>query len=508
MARLRVVIINPVTPELSTTPSLGAAYVAGAIDRAGHEVSIIDANSRLGGYTPDRLYREVQGLKPDVIGFSFCTGYIPLIYQQMQMLKGLAGLTIAGGPHPTSLPDEALRNGADIVIRGEGEDTIVDLLKAWKLSNNLEEVYGISFKRGQDYIHNPGRPLIDNLDNLQPARDFIRYESYYPKKSQRLFENILTSRGCPCKCIFCSSLAMGRERVRVRSAENVVNEILELNSKYNFRIIRISDDTFTWHRVRTEEICRMLIDRAGGRIRWSCVTRANKVDSELLHLMKKAGCFQITFGLESFIPETLKRIKKGILIDQALAVANSAMQVGMNTRINLIHGWPWERLKDVDHTISSLKKLIGQGIRCNTKGMLVPYPGTEIYETFHREYGFTDWWLKQECNNNAIWQRPWFQSSGINSYYHDPMVKKDFFKYTPSIKLKYRELFELEESGYRGGKKIGFWRNLSKYALYLLSRALFFISPAVERIIIQAIQKILRGCSYSLELLSCLCHPV
>ena len=165
MKFMKVVLVNPLTMDPSSSPSLGLAYIAHAVEQAGFSTHIIDANSRLGGYTIAKLRREVEALQPDVLGFSFCTASIPLVYKQIDALKGLAKLTIAGGPHPTDVPCEVLDNGVDVVVVGEGEKTVVDLLDNWESGGDWKSIDGIGFKQGEDIIINPDRPLIENIDD-------------------------------------------------------------------------------------------------------------------------------------------------------------------------------------------------------------------------------------------------------------------------------------------------------------------------------------------------------
>ena len=129
MSPVKVVLINPLTAELSSSPTLGVTYIADALIKAGYQVEIIDANARFGDYNIDRLYHEVKSLEPDVIGYSFCTLSIPLVYKQIKALKDLGKITIAGGPHPTVEPEEAIDHGVDVVVIGEGEETIIDFSK-------------------------------------------------------------------------------------------------------------------------------------------------------------------------------------------------------------------------------------------------------------------------------------------------------------------------------------------------------------------------------------------
>ena len=492
MPKTKVVLINPISTALINSPKLGLGFIAHSLELAGYKVYIIDGSSTFGGYTISRLYNEVKEIGPDVIGFSFSTVSIPWVYKQIKSLKGLAKITIAGGSHPTILPEEVLSNGADVVVVGEGEDTFVDFLNTWVEGGDWMDVKGICFRKGKEVINNLGRPLIHDLDGYKVARHLVNYEYYTPRKGTlRLFENIITSRGCPSQCTFCSTITMGRKMVRLRSAESVIEEILELTKNPDFKYIRISDDTFTWDKKRTMKICELLLEEVGNSIKWSCVTRPNKVDFDLLLLMKESGCFEVTYGLESFSQETLKRIKKGINVERAVCAARETKKAGMNTKLNMMQGWPWERPEDVDITIQYIKDLAKEGIRFSTRAMLTPFPGTDIYREYNQEYEFTDWWLKEKAGDiHRIYNPPWFMSGYVGTYYDDPILKENYFKYSSIMKRKYDNLMNCKAESYKGDKERGFVIEMLLKCLYLFSKYLFKLNPYLEIAIFKALRKI------------------
>jgi len=492
MTRLKVVLIDPITTDLMFTPLLGLGFIANSLEQAGYKVSIINANAIYGKYTINKLYREVKEIGPDIIGFSFCTESIPFTYQQIKAVKGLAKITIAGGQHTTAVPEEVLNNGADIVLIGEGEETVVDFIKTWESGGNWEEVKGIGLKRNNEVIINSSRPLIHDLDRLKVARHLVKYENFARNGGQRLFENILTSRGCPAKCTFCSSSStMGKKTVRFRSAENVVDEILELTETLNFGYIRIVDDTFTWDKERTQKICNMLLESSRNKIRWSCSTRVNKVDQDLLLLMKEAGCFRITFGLESIIPDTLKKIKKGISVERAVKAARDTVRAGMDAKLNTIQGWPWERPEDVDKTVQFVEEIAKEGIIFNTRAMVIPYPRTELYNEYNQQYGFTNWWLKEKIDikANPNYVKPFFLSGLIGTFYDDPVLENDFFKYSYVMKKKYKKLMNCKAESFKVNKGNFVWNALLNN-LYFLSKFLHWLNPLLERIIFKILKEI------------------
>ncbi|MBC7112678.1 MAG: radical SAM protein [Candidatus Methanomethyliales bacterium] len=397
---MKVVLVNPpTTAPLETVatlglkaPPLGLAYVAAAVRKEGHDVSIIDSPAL--DISHHKLGEILQRESPDVIGVTSTT---PTIYDAMKAVtiaKDFCpdSITVLGGCHITSLPEDTLAEckSLDIGVIGEGEATIVDLLRALETKKPLSEVDGIVYRNKEKVVKTRPRRLIENLDEIPfPARDLLPLDRYTILGERHRLGNILTSRGCPFRCIFCSSSQFYGRRFRARSPKNVVDEIEELISKYKIKSFEIVDDNFTVDKKRAIEIAEEIIKR-GLQIWWACGSRVDLISRELLQIMKKAGCGLIYYGIESGSERILSILRKGITLEQAKSAIKWAKEVGIEVMGSFIIGVPGETKEDVMKTIKFAKE---SGIDFAQFTAMTPYPGTEIYEIAKKEGLLTtnDW---------------------------------------------------------------------------------------------------------------------
>lgn len=397
---MKVVLVNPpTTASLETiatlglkAPPLGLAYVAAAVRKEGYDVSIIDSTAL--DISHHKLGEILQREDPDVIGVTSTT---PTIYDAMKTVtiaKEVCpdSITVMGGCHITSLPEETMAEcgSLDIGVIGEGEATIVDLLKAYEAKKPFSEVDGIVYRKEDRIIRTRPRRLIENLDEIPfPARDLLPLDRYTVLGERHRLGNILTSRGCPFRCIFCSSSQFYGRRFRARSPKNVVDEIEELIGKYKISSFEIVDDTFTVDRKRAMAIAEEII-RRGLKIWWACGSRVDLVTKELLQLLKRAGCGLIYYGIESGSERILGFLKKGITLEQAKCAIRWAKEVGMEVVGSFIIGTPGETKEDVMKTIKFAKE---SGIDFAQFTAMTPYPGTEVFEVAKKEGLLTtnDW---------------------------------------------------------------------------------------------------------------------
>lgn len=339
----KILLINPpwyrLFGEESPSSPLGLCYIGAILEQNGYDVSIYNGDFTKSGIglpsasKKTRMYDtylrvlrdlqhpiwgEVRSLvsqqKPDVVGISLRTSAYGSALNVSHIIKGIdSSIPIVwGGVHPTVLPEESLKNSqVDIVVRGEGEYTMLDLVK--NNMERLESIPGISYKKDGQIIHNAERALIHNLDDLPfPARHLIIDWKSCPPEA---LGNIFATRGCPYSCVFCASNKVWSRRVRYRSATNVISELQQLRQKFGVRQFSFEDDSFTVNKKLVSDFCNTLI-KEGFKIRWRCETRVDLVTKDLVEQMKKAGCEEIFLGLESGSPETLQRIKKGITVEQ------------------------------------------------------------------------------------------------------------------------------------------------------------------------------------------------
>lgn len=358
------------------SPMLGIAYIAAVLEENNISVKLLDAwGPNLG---LEDIMNQVKKYRPDIVGISCMTPTFGISVEITKLIKLLSDniLVIMGGPHVTAIPLETLEKfpWIDIVVIGEGEDTILEIAQG----NDLENIKGIAFRKDDKVVINEIRPLIKDIDSIPfPARHFYNLSNYH----QPLYEvygkpctTIITSRGCPYKCSFCSSHTIFKRKTRFRSIKNVMREIDFLTEKYKIKTIKFSDDTLTLKHDRFEELCYELKKR---QINWIANARVDTLSKDILTIMKDSGCKLIQYGVESGNPAILKQYKKNTSIEQIRKVFEWSNELGIDTGATFIFGAPLETRETALETIGLVKEI------CPTYAnffILSPYPGTEIYD--------------------------------------------------------------------------------------------------------------------------------
>jgi anaerobic magnesium-protoporphyrin IX monomethyl ester cyclase len=508
----KILLAHAISPIVNTNPPLGLGYIGAALEKHGCEVMIIDGGAPYAEYDLESMVDEIVRYEPDLIGLTLTVSFALHTYRLIAELKKHLNVPIiAGGPHATILPEEPIQYGADIVCRGEGEQCIVELvdyfngeieLKNRKTKLSVNEVnhktkslvseaniLGISYKdEAGNIVHNPPRPLLDNLDILDfPAKHLFKKEHYFRDESDSArFGNMVTSRGCPYGCTYCSNEVFGR-RWRSRSTQNVVAEIKGVMEMYDTRKFNLMDDAATIDQKRIMEICQLIIDNKLD-IQWTCVTRLNATSPELLAKMKEAGCVNISYGIESGNPNTLKRIKKGLTVEQAEQAVKYTHEAGVECSVNFMYGFPWETPEDIHRTTEFIKKISPYVTYIQPGGVLTPYPATQIYNEYHEEYGFTNWWLKERTENSIRSEtgEPLFQ----RIFFDYDAIEQNWFNYPPEI---IKEIMRAAEVVGRHNLLYHSQKLTSNpilaaiireviYTLVKVSRATYRISPKASRI--------------------------
>jgi radical SAM superfamily enzyme YgiQ (UPF0313 family) len=350
---------------------IGLAYLM-AVAKSFGKVFVIDEN------VGDCAEEKIMKMKPD---FLCITSTTPSFSRAIEIVKfakeNTSAKVIFGGTHATFKPEDALAYG-DIVVRGEGEETIKEILEG----KNLHSIDGISFKEGEKIIHNKDRELIENLDALP----FPAYELFDLKKYEML--SIITSRGCTYNCAYCCATHFWKCKVRFRSVENVLAE-LELISKLGFKKLKIHDSTFTLDKERAKRICKGIIERKLD-FSWSCETRADFLDEELLKLMKRAGCSLICMGLDSASEEVLRKNKRFVNLELTKKIFKLAKEIGIRTRAYVVFGLEGETEESVKETLKFLHEIKPDQIMLS---LATAYPGTELEKG--RIIEFEQSWVKK-----------------------------------------------------------------------------------------------------------------
>jgi len=381
----------PHLPQRMGAPYLGQQYVASSLLADGHDVRCLDlAAVRFDG-DDDVAVAEAERFGPDLIGMTLFTYNALSGYRLASRLRHTTGLLVAGGPHPTVLPEEPLQFGFDVSVAGEGEHTLVALARHADGRGALESIPGTHFRGGRG----PGKSPIEDLDGLAfPLRSYPCYDArQYSADAMVVPGGLMTSRGCPARCTFCANYVTGRA-YRWRSPENVVAEMVALRERYGVAHFPFWDDAFTARRSRLHDLCdAMLAEPKLAGITWTCITPGNMVRPVDLARMRDAGCVAINFGIESGDATVLRAIRKGQRPERIRAAVAAARAAGMTTVVNFMFGFPGEGLPELENTLDLMESLAPDTDFFNNRGVLVPFPGTGIYDRWKDTFGFARWWL-------------------------------------------------------------------------------------------------------------------
>lgn len=386
-------------------PSLGLGYLAAILEKDGVEVKIFDA--RFFNMSNQNLIKEICRFSPDVVGFTTMTHEIKRTAVIAETLKDeLHAQIIIGGCHISALPAETMEEFPviDYGVVGEGEDTLLELIRYLDGHGRIEDIEGLVYKSNGNVTQNKPREPIVNLDHLP----FPAFHHYFKRGKRSLshhdiYYQIVTSRGCPFNCAFCMR-ALGKT-VRRRSAENIISEIEFAIVEYGAHTVNFADEVFLFNNTETKNILNEFIKHEIPRkIRWSALTRADLVDRELISLAKKSGCYRLEIGVESGNNEILKRINKRTTVEQIESAVNIIKKEGIKVASFYILGHPGENEQTIRETIDLAAKLNTETIAV---GVMVPYPGTKIYEWAQNNcFGYrlrsTNWDDYDKFGNSAL----------------------------------------------------------------------------------------------------------
>lgn len=378
---------------------MGILYIATFLKKKNVDVKVID--SFIEGHTLKELTEKILKEEPDIVGFSIMTCQVNAFLEIAKELKKMdPSLRICcGGSHIGSTREELFKFTKDIdfLFYGEGEYTFYKFIKAFKKNLSFEEIDGLIYKKDKEVIINKPPKPIQNLDDLPfpdlNLVDIKKYDSYYAKSLP--LTSIMASRGCPFNCTFCDAYATHGKTLRLRPPKNIVDEIEHNHKKHKIKQVMIKDSTFTVNKKWVYEICSD-IKKRGLKINWTCNTRVDMVDEELLKTMKDSGCHMVMFGIESGSQKILDMLHKGITIEQIRRSISLCKKVGIETTGYFMIGNPGETEEDAHKTLKLAKEL---DLDLATFGVTVAYPGTELY----------DWALE----NNALPDRFWYMKKDM-----------------------------------------------------------------------------------------------
>lgn len=452
-------------------PPLGLAYLAAALEREHYYIKIIDAvgegwenrvkidkNFDYMGISWCNLKKQIMAFEPDVIGISWAFS------NQEETTKKTSKLckeinpkvpVVVGGAHPSAVPADTLKNSnIDFVIIGEGEETLVAFLKKYRRNDDLDDLDGFAFKKDGRVVINPKTKYIEDLDSLpEPARHLLPMEKYFeenkrhPNFSKRNpVGTMITSRGCPGKCIFCSIHSVWGHKWRARSSESVVDEIEHLVDEYGVKEIHFEDDNLTLDSKRAERIFDLIIDR-NINISWRPPNgiAVNTLTKNLLHKMKRSGCYQVSLGLESGNPHILNDVIKKFLgsIKHAEQRVKWIKDEGIEVVGFFILGVPGETIETIHQTVNWAIKL---DLDDAAFYLAQPYPGTELYKLCQDKGYLRVRNLAQLETSSASIETPLLSLKGLEKLQRRAYIEFGFAHAHPGVYtiLKKSKLFKVK----------------------------------------------------------------
>ncbi len=428
--------------ETMACPPLGIAYLAAAI-REMADVQLLDClvegywqrkpisrNIMRVGISDDEIIERIRAYGPDMVGIScIFSNQIVCVRELSRRIKEEVSPDIVvatGGTHPSFLPERTLSETVvDYVVLGEGEQTLRDIVRAHNNGGDINSIDGIAYREEGIIKVQPRKRWIEDLDSLPfPARDLLPMEKYFKIRQpmglrwQKVRNTpIISSRGCPYKCSFCSSYRHWGSRFRKRSPENVLAEIEHLRERYNVQELKWQDDNLTADRQRAKEIFQGMIDR-GLAMPWNTPNGIAlwTLDEELMGIMKRSGCYQITLAVESGDPESFaKYVGKPFSFSKVQEVADMARRHRISTVAYFISGFPDETLEQVKNSMRFGLKL---GVDYLVPFVYNPLPGSDLWrECLEKGYVSEDY-RYEEANNyyipGAVIQSKTFDVNDIN----------------------------------------------------------------------------------------------
>ena len=404
--------------DINPLPPIGIGMLASVLEKNKYQVEILDclvrgwdqeeetqANKDIVrvGLTDDQIKEYIKEFKPDVVGVSCMFSVQHKIYPQIfAAIKSVNSsiITVGGGAHVTVCSKEILEDpNCDYVISGQGEESIVEFLEVLQGRKSFESVDGLGWEKdSSDYVLNPKLKWIEDLDSLPfPAYHLIGLEQYFGLESshgirhEKKYAPIVTSRGCPAKCTFCSANKMFGYKFRTRSAQNVLDELWFLKKKYGIKEIMFEDDNVTASRKHATELFQMMIDQKID-LQWDTPNGVGMwtLTDDIIDLMKEAGCIKINFPIESGDQEILKNIiKKPLDLKRTKNLFKRCQDIGLDYGTFLVVGMPGEKIENI---WTSFKFCAEVGSYSPHVSVATPYPGTELYEQckdndyFSRDY--------------------------------------------------------------------------------------------------------------------------
>lgn len=381
--------------ELMTKPyfPLGLGYVAASLQKAGHEVRLLLSSAGRSFYHV--VMNTIDDWQPEIVGFSAMTTNFPRAVHLAGRIKQKHRVPIMiGGHHVSALKERILLDHPelDFVVYGEGEDTVVELVEHLE-GDGFDHIKGLIWRDDGKVVTNPPRPLRTDLDNIPfPARNLVDMSKFstHSHIAGGKSATILTSRGCPFGCIFCSAHVVDGRKYRPHGVDYVLAEIEELIDRGNVQYIFVQDDTFTLQKDRVLQVCEA-IKRRRYRTRFGCFSRTDVMDEQLATALRRAGFENIIFGIESGDPEVLRKIGKRTTVEKSKEAIGVCNRAGLKTTASFVIGLPFDTPETIRKTIDLAFELKPTLVAFNP---LVPFPGAAVFDQERHTPATIDGWEK------------------------------------------------------------------------------------------------------------------
>jgi len=384
---------------------LGFMYMAGLLEKEKFKVKILDCplyynlrkkvdeNTVKIGLFPEQIEREILDFQPDIVGVNCSfTMFEQDSFEVIELIKKINSkiIVVVGGAHVSSNTKYVLRNNhIDLAVLGEGELTMLEIAQRVRDKKRTDNILGTALTKSGKLIVNKPRELIQNLDILEPSWHLLDFKKYFqhPDNYQVTMRspsvNIVTSRGCPGNCTFCSVHTVWGRKWRAMSPEKVLNQIELLYKKYGIRHFRFNDDNMTLDKKRILKICKGIINKKLD-IRWDTPSGVAMwtLDEEVLTAMKKSGYYRISLGIESGCEKTLKYIGKSVDLEKANRLIEHCHKIGLWVASFFIIGFPYETKNEL---AKSVQYIVNSKINFPFVFVAQPYPGTRMYQDFVKE---------------------------------------------------------------------------------------------------------------------------
>ena len=415
-------------------PPLGLAYLAGSLLEENHQVDLIDLMVE-----PEKE-ELIDFSKYDIVGISSDTPRYPKSLQLAKEAKEKGAIVVMGGYHVTFLDREAIEsNAVDFVVRGEGEYVLRNLVNAFEHTGDVSHIKGISYRAEGTFVRNPPAPFIQNLDAIPlPRRDLLPKEKYLSEYDNRLMATMVTSRGCPFDCAFCSASRFGGLKWRTRSLDSILDE-MDLLIQQGYRSFLFVDDNFTLNPKRVLDFTGEVLRREWD-IRWWCFSRVDTIvrNPEMVQKMAEAGNRTMFLGLESASQESLDEWGKKITIDQQMEAVKILKKNGISVYASFILGGLHDTKKSINETVQYARKLNPETCQFS---VLTPYPGTRLFEDLRAK--------------DLLLTYDWNYYDGIHSV----------------IKLENLDPQEMPKMAVKAYRKVYFrWKNIPNLAVNILRK--------------------------------------